>query len=98
MVRYTVKPEDADRNESLVRAVYAQLEQARPPAFRYATFKLDDGVTFMHIASLEPGAKTTPLSQLTAFGEFQAGLKDRCDVPPQVTELERIGWYGWAGS
>ena len=41
MVRYRVKPGRAAENEDLVRAVYAELHQAQPPGFRYATYQLD---------------------------------------------------------
>lgn len=50
MVRYKVKPEHVQRNGELVRAVYAQLHREKTPGIRYATFKLDDGVTFVHLA------------------------------------------------
>ena len=53
MVRYKVKPDQAARNEELVRAVYEELEQTRPDGLSYATFKLDDGVSFMHLAAID---------------------------------------------
>jgi hypothetical protein len=37
MVRYRVKPDQVERNEELVRAVYEELHRADPPGFRYAT-------------------------------------------------------------
>ena len=33
MVRYRVKPGQAERNEELVRAVYEELHRADPPGF-----------------------------------------------------------------
>ena len=36
-------------NESLVKAVYEQLNRERPDSLHYATFKLPDGVSFMHL-------------------------------------------------
>ena len=33
MVRYRVKPDQAERNEALVRAVYEELHRANPPGF-----------------------------------------------------------------
>ena len=50
MVRYQVKPEQVARNEELVRAVYEELHRVEPGGLRYATFKLPDGVTFVHLA------------------------------------------------
>ena len=38
MVRYRVKPDQVAANEELVRAVYEELDRARPDGFRYATF------------------------------------------------------------
>ena len=51
MVRYRVKPEAAEANERLVRDVYEELGRLRPDGFHYGTFKLDDGVTFVHLAT-----------------------------------------------
>ncbi len=49
MIRYKVRPDRAADNESLVKAVYEQLNRERPAELHYATFKLPDGVSFMHI-------------------------------------------------
>ncbi len=54
LVRYKVKPDRAAENEELVRAVYEELHRTHPPRFRYATFQLDAGVTFVHLASNGP--------------------------------------------
>jgi hypothetical protein len=95
MVRYRVKPDRAAENEALVRAVYEELRQTQPAGIRYATFKLDDGVSFVHIASVETGDGRSPLADLTAFREFQKGIADRCDDPPVVAELHEIGSFGF---
>ena len=91
MVRYRVKPEQVAANEELVRAVYAELDRARPDGFRYATFKLDDGVSFVHLAVQD--AAENPLSDVEAFRRFQENLRERCDEPPVVMELEEIGSF-----
>ena len=95
MVRYKVKPDRAAENEELVRAVYAELERTQPAGFRYATFKLDDGVSFVHVASTEPGRN--PLADVAAFGRFQAEIGDRCEEAPVVTELREVGSYRFFG-
>ncbi len=89
MVRYKVAPEMVARNEELVRAVYAELSEADPPGFSYMTLKLDDGLTFVHIARSENGAG--PLSGLAAFQRFVDGIADRCTEQPVTTECEQIG-------
>ena len=58
MVRYTVKPDRVAENERLVRAVYEELSANAPEGFRYGTFKLDDGRSFMHLAAVADGART----------------------------------------
>jgi hypothetical protein len=94
MVRYRVKPGEAERNEQLVRAVYEELHRADPAGFRYATFRLDDGVSFVHIAESE-GAEN-PLAEIEAFAEFQKGIADRCDEPPVVAQLNEVGSFRFA--
>jgi hypothetical protein len=98
MVRYKVKPDRVEENEALVRSVYEELAAARPDGLRYATFKLGDGVSFVHVASVETGDGHNPLSQLDAFRRFTADVADRCDEPPVTTELSEIGSYRLLGS
>jgi hypothetical protein len=75
IVRYATTPEAADENARLVRDVYAELAQTRPDGLRYATFRLDDGVTFVHLAVLD--AEENPLSSTAAFARFQADIGER---------------------
>ena len=91
MVRYKVKPAHVAENESLIREVYKQLQAERPPGFRYSTFKLSDGVSFVHLAIDEDDLN--PLPKLEAFKNFQAALKDRCDELPLVDHVTEIGSF-----
>jgi hypothetical protein len=93
MVRYKVKPERVEENEELVRAVYDEPRRTEPAGLRYATFKLDDGVSFVHLAVTESENGGSPLSKLKAFQEFQENIEDRTDDGPVVTELDRIGSF-----
>jgi hypothetical protein len=95
MVRYRVKPDQAEANEQLVKAVYEELSRLQPDGFHYGTFKLDDGVTFVHLATHE--TDDNPLGQVAAFGRFQENLRGRCDEPPVLTELEEVGSFRFAG-
>ena len=95
LVRYKVKPDRVAENKELVRAVYEELETAGPSDFHYATFLLDDGVSFVHIAYHGDG---NPLPTLPAFQRFLENIADRCDEPPVSTELSRVGSYRFAGS
>jgi hypothetical protein len=89
MVRYKVRPEAVAENEELVRAVYAELQQTQPAGMRYATFQLDDGLSFVHV-NFSDGVS---LNELASFKAFQEGIAERCDEQPQVSELREIGSY-----
>jgi hypothetical protein len=91
LVRYKVKPGRVAENEELVRAVYEELEQTRPDGLSYVTFKLDDGVSFMHVAVTADGSD--PLPQVAAFRRFREGVAERCDEQPVVTTLSAIGSF-----
>lgn len=93
MVRYKVKPDQAAKNEELVRAVYDELHRTDPAGLRYATFQLEDGVTFIHLASVETDTGQHPLTGLESFKRFQAGVADRCDEVPVVAAAREIGSF-----
>jgi nucleoside diphosphate kinase len=88
MIRYRLKPDQVERNEELVRAVYEEVHRA---GFRYVTFKLEDGVSFMHISESE--GDESPLADIAAAKEFQREIADRCDEQPVVTQLTEVGSY-----
>jgi len=92
VVRYEVKPDRAEENAELVRAVYAELAEVRPPGFRYRTLRLEDGVTFVHIAETDESAEA-PLTGLDSFRRFQAGIGERCVSGPQPSRAEEIGVF-----
>lgn len=95
MVRYRIKPDRVAENEAFVRAVFAELESTSPEGLRYASFKQEDGVSFVHIVSIE--ADGNPLTELPAFKAFTADIRERCDEPPVAVELTEIGSYNLFG-
>jgi hypothetical protein len=95
VVRYRVRPEVADENARLVEEVYAALAELDPPDFRYVTYRLGDGVSFVHVAH---HGEPNPLASLPAFAEFQRELLQRCIEPPAPTEATVIGSFGWTFS
>jgi hypothetical protein len=97
MVRYKVKADQAARNEQLVREVYDELSRERPAGFRYATFRLDDGQTFVHLAVTEADGAANPLAGIRAFQRFQEGIADRCEEAPQVAEVQEVGSFRLLG-
>ena len=93
VARYTVKPGAEERNAELVGAVYRELAELRPEGFSYATYRLHDGRSFVHIAEQESDADS-PLPGLAAFRAFQEGIRDRCEWGPVVGAAEVLGRFG----
>ncbi len=92
MIRYKVRPDRAQENEALVRAVYEQLNRERPGALHYATFKMPDGVSFMHLV-FETDQPGRILNEVPAFQAFVMDIASRCDEPPIATEISVVGSY-----
>lgn len=95
MIRYETKPDAAEANQRLVERVFAQLNAEDPGGVRYLSFRLDDGVTFVHLVSFDGDGD--PLSRLSAFAEFQDGFGDRVVAPPTRTEVSPVGSYRFLG-
>ena len=92
MVRYKTAATHAEANAALVRAVFEELRARAPGGIRYATYRLEDGVSFVHIATIA-APDANPLPSLGSFKAFQERLKERCVEPPVVTELSPVGSY-----
>ena len=91
IVRYRTRPEAAEENSRLVAAVYAALQEADPGGLDYTTYRLADGVTFVHVAHLD--SEVNPLAALPAFAEFQREIADRCVEQPAPAEATIVGSY-----
>lgn len=91
VIRYETRAEVADENERLVRQVFAELDEGRPDGLRYATFRLADGVTFVHLAVTE--GETSPLVELPAFKEFQEAIGDRLVDGVDRSRATLVGSY-----
>ena len=96
LIRYRTKPDQAEANVKLAEAVYAELRRTQPDGLSYATFRLNDQVTFVHVVQVRQ--EPSPLLAVKAFGEFQAGIADRVDRPPVQEELTEVGSYRFFAS
>lgn len=94
IVRYRTRPDAADENARLVKGVFASLAEVKPDGFRYTTYQLTDGVTFVHVA--HSAGSANPLATLPAFAEFQRELAQRCAEQPAPSEATVVGSYGEA--
>lgn len=71
--------------------MFTQLAEDTPPGMSYTTFRLADGVSFMHILITE--GDDNLLTSTTAFANFQQGIPDRVTSPPAATEATVVGSY-----
>src|SRR5271157_20709 len=96
IVQYKVKHGRSRENQDLIRNVFEELHRKAPDGISYSVFKGLDGVSFLHIVSVESDTGGNPIPQLSAFKAFQAGIQERCEEPPMTTDLEAesIGSYG----
>ena len=93
VIRYTVRPEAAEENQRLVQNVFKELADSQPDGLHYASFRLADGVSFVHVVSTD--GEDNPLPRTAAFVEFQRGIGDRVVAPPVATEATVVGSYGF---
>lgn len=91
IVRYKVRPGKADENEMYIHEVFEELHKNVPAGLRYASFRLSDGVSFVHIVSIETRDGNNPLIETPAFKRFNAGIKERCEEQPVLTEMTEVG-------
>jgi hypothetical protein len=93
MIQYTLKADRVAENERYVEQVFDELRRLQPPGLHYASLRLADGVSFMHLVSFDGADGDNPLPQLASFKAFVAGIRERCVVAPVTTELREIGNY-----
>lgn len=91
MVRWKVHPDQVGPELAMLREVYDELAAAEIDGLRYATYRLEDGVSFLDVVDLPQGPGM--LRQIAAFGRYRSGLEERCAEPPVVTQLEEVGAY-----
>lgn len=91
VVRYRTKAEFSEENAALVSEVFEELAVEDPGGLRYFTLRLEDGVSFVHIAFLE--GENNPLGDSPAFRRFSSSASDRCDEGPIALDATLVGSY-----
>ena len=95
LVRYRTKPESADTNENLIKAVFDELDAKSPDGIRYLALRRGDG-TFVHVFTAEDGAPA--MMEFETFRAFQDGIRARCIEPPDATDVTIVGNYRMLGA
>jgi hypothetical protein len=85
LVRYTAKPNRAAENETLARAVFAELRAAAPDHVAYLLFR--DGLDFVHLFINLQADDSDAVTELATFKAFVKDIVERCEAPPQQTRL-----------
>ena len=93
VVRYQVKPARADENQQLIEAVFAELEQRELDGFTYKVFRLEDGVSFIHVVIEHDVEHPDSLAAVPAFQAFVADIAERCDVQPVAMGATVVGGF-----
>ena len=93
VVRYQAKSDRADENQQLIEAVFADLEARQPEGFTYKVFRLEDGVSFVHVVIEHGTDNPDSLQAVPAFQAFVADIADRCDIPPAPIGASIVGGY-----
>ena len=91
MIRCKVRPDGVEADLKLLQEMYEEMRSVQPKGLRYATFQLEDKVTFVSFAEME-GPEV--LQQLEAFQRLRATPRERFDEPPVLTMLHEVGSYG----
>jgi hypothetical protein len=91
-VRAKVKEEHVAEAEAAVQRMFAAIEREGLEGIRYASIRLEDGVTFLALLEIEDGAEN-PLPSLPEAQEFYASLPGWYAEPPEVGPGTVIGTY-----
>jgi hypothetical protein len=94
VVRYRTKADRAEENQLLIEKVFAELSAIGATGFSYMSFRLDDGVSFVHVVVEHDEHGTTSLADVPAFQAFTARIADRCDEQPVATGAAVVGMHG----
>jgi len=91
-VRAKVKEEHVADAEAAVKRMFAAIEREGIEGIRYASIKLDDGVTYLALLELEDGVEN-PLLALPEARDFYDSLPGWYAEPPEVGPATVVGSY-----
>jgi hypothetical protein len=91
-VRARLKEEHIAEAEAAVKRMFAAIEREGLEGIRYASVRLEDGMTFMALLEIEDGVDN-PLPGLPEAKEFYENLPNWYVEPPEVGQGTVIGSY-----
>jgi len=93
VVTYRLKPESTAEHVRLIEAVFDQLRAEQRTDLEYKVLRLEDGVSFVHVATSDTPDGSSPLPSLSSFQEFGRALSERVVTPPDARPAEVVGGY-----
>jgi hypothetical protein len=81
------------RESALGRGVFDELAEREPEGFTYKVFRLEDGVSFIHVVIEHDVDDPDSLQAVPAFQAFVSNIAERCDVPPVASGATIVGGY-----
>jgi hypothetical protein len=94
VVRYQAKADRADENQRLIEAVFDELHERGLAGFSYQVFRLEDNVSFVHLATdHEDVENPASLQDVAAFRTFVSDIASRCEVAPLAMKATAVGSY-----
>ena len=90
LIRYRVHPGELERHLELLHAVHAELAETNPRGMRWESFRLEDGVSFVDLVTVDAPGR---FSRLRSWSPFRATLDERCEEPPTMTDLHPIAAF-----
>lgn len=85
MVRYTTRPEAADENERLSRAVFEEVRERQPEGVSYALFRAGDEFIHLFVNWREDDSES--VTGLPSFLAFSSDQASRLAGPPEIARL-----------
>ncbi len=98
VVRYTAKPGCANENETLARAVFADLRASPPSDIAYALMR--NGDDFLHLFVNLAGDDASAVVELPSFKAFTEHGATRWTAPPEQQRhvLQLLEAFGFKGA
>ena len=94
LTRYRIEPELLDEHQRLIEAVFAELGATDVDGFTLKVFRLDDGLTYVHVLiSHDDVEDPADLQEMPSYRAFAAAWPKRCSEPPAIHGATVIG--GW---
>jgi hypothetical protein len=92
VIRYRTKPKSAEDNVRLIQELFSELAEKEVPGIRYEAYRIDDGISFVHVATFD--SENNPLDSSPAFAAFQSTLGLRLEEGPFPAVATLIGSHG----